>query len=320
MIGGAVALVVAAAVGPLARSLGLHIGAVDHPSGGLKPHPYPVSYLGGLAVAAGVAAGIGAEGWPYPWALPVALFGVAAVGLADDTLGLPPVVRLLAQLGFGVLLAAQGLRADPLESVLLSSVVTVIVFAGAVNAANMVDGMDGLAATTTALSGFALAVVALMHDRSVILSLILAGAALGFLVHNFPPARLFLGNGGSYLAGGGLAVAILLLSRNPALFVGTGTCLGLFGLDLLLSVVRRLVGHEGLLQPDRGHLYDQLLRRGRSVRGTLAVCAGIHVLLLVVGVIATRLETALAVTLCGVTWLGALGILAATGFVRGDGR
>jgi UDP-N-acetylmuramyl pentapeptide phosphotransferase/UDP-N-acetylglucosamine-1-phosphate transferase len=316
VIGGAVALAVTAATAPLARALGLHIGAVDHPSGGLKPHPYPVSYLGGLALAAGVAAGIAAAGWPYPWPLPVALFGLAAMGVVDDTLGLPPAVRLLAQLGFGTLLATQGLRADPFQSVVLSSIVTVIVFAGAVNAANMVDGMDGLASSMTALSGLALALIAVMHDRNAALPLILAGAAIGFLVLNFPPAKLFLGNGGSYLAGAGLAVAILLLATNPALFVGAGTCLGLFGLDLLLSIVRRVVRHEGLLQPDREHLYDQLLRRNRSVRKTLAACAGIHGLLLIVGVIATRLDTFPALLLTGFAWLAALATLTAAGFVR----
>ena len=318
MIGGAVALAVTAAAGPAARWLGLRTGAMDHPSGGLKPHPHAVSYLGGLAVAAGVAAGVAAEGWPYPWALPVGLFGLAAMGLLDDTVGLPPAVRLLAQLGFAALLAAQGLRADPFESAALSSVVTVVMFAGAVNAANMVDGMDGLAGTAAAMSGVALALVATLHDRSAALPLILAGAALGFLIHNFPPARVFLGNAGSYLLGGGLAVAILLLARNPALFVGAGTCLGLFGLDLLLSIVRRLVRREGLLQPDRGHLYDQLLRRGRSVRACLAACAGVHAVLLAAGVAATTLRTVPAVVLVAATWLGALGILAAAGFIRRD--
>ena len=119
-----------------------------------------MSYLGGLALAAGVAAGIAAEGWPYPWALPVALFGLTAMGVADDTFGLPPVVRLAAQFGFGALLASQGLRADPFEQAVIAWIVTVVLFAGTVNAVNMVDGIDGLASTATALSAVGLAVVA----------------------------------------------------------------------------------------------------------------------------------------------------------------
>ena len=315
MIGGAVALAVAAATGPLVRILGGRLGAMDNPRGGLKPHPQPVSYLGGLAVAAGVAAGILAEGWPFPWALPAALFGLAVLGLADDTIGVPPAGRLATHVGFGVLLASQGLRADPFEQQLIAWIVTVVVFAGAVNAVNMVDGMDGLASSATALSALGLALVAGLQDRSVVLPLILAGSTIGFLPYNLPPARLFLGNAGSYLAGGGLAVAILLLSRNPATFVGAGTCLGLFGLDLLASMVRRAIRREALFQPDRDHLYDQLLRRGFSVREVLAMCAGLHLILVGIGVMLTTFGTAGAMIVGALTWLLALGLLGATGFL-----
>ena len=315
MIGPAVAFAVALATAPVARWLGLRTGAMDRPSGGLKPHPHPVSYLGGLAVAAGVAAGLLAAGWRYPWAMPTALFGLAAMGIADDTVGTPPAARLLAQLGFAALLASQGLRADPFEQDVVAWLVTVVLFAGAVNAVNMVDGMDGLAASATAISGIGLAVVAVGAGRNADLGLVLAGASVGFLPFNFPPARLFLGNGGSYLAGAGLATAVLLLSRSPALFVGAGTCLGLFALDLLLSLIRRIVRREGLLQPDREHLYDQLLRRGLSVRATLAACAAAHAALVAVGTVAARLATTPAMVLAAATWLGALGLLAATGFV-----
>ncbi len=315
MIGGAVALAISAATAPVARWLGERTGAMDNPRGGLKPHPMPVSYLGGLAVALGVAAGFLAEGWPFPWTLPVSLLGLAALGLADDTIGLPPAGRLLAQLGLGILLAAQGLRADPFEQQVIAWIVTVAVFAGAVNAANMVDGMDGLASSATALSALALALVASLHDRSAVLPLILGGAAIGFLPYNLPPARLFLGNAGSYLAGGGLAVAILLLSRNPATFVGAGTCLGLFGLDLLASMVRRALRRERLFQPDREHLYDQLLRRGFSVKEVLAMCVGVHLVLVAIGVLITTFGTAAAMIAGALTWLAALVLLGATGFL-----
>src|SRR6266508_1014244 len=158
-----------------------------------------------------------------------------------------------------------------------------VFFAGAVNAVNMVDGMDGLAGSAAALSGIGLAVVAALDDRGTLLPLLLAGASLGFLFHNRPPARLFLGNSGSYLAGATLAVAVLLLAGGPALMVGAGTCLGLFALDLLLSVARRVAGRSALLEPDREHLYDQLLGRGFSVVECLVICAVVHALLVGAG-------------------------------------
>lgn len=310
----ALALGVTAIAGFGARWLGLATGALDFPTGRLKPHPHPVSYLGGLAVAAGVAAGLVARAWPLPWFLTVALFGITLVGLSDDVLGFPPVVRLAAQVGLGVLVAANGLDLPPLGPV-LGWIAAVVFFAGAVNAANMVDGMDGLAGTAAALSGIGLAVVGAMADKGTLLPLLIAGASIGFLVHNRPPARLFLGNSGSYLLGATLAVSVLLVARGPALMVGAGTCLGLFALDLLLSVARRVAGRSALLEPDREHLYDQLLGRGFSVVECLVISAVVHAMLVGAGIGISRMPSGLAITVAAVVWLAALAALIALGFV-----
>jgi UDP-GlcNAc:undecaprenyl-phosphate GlcNAc-1-phosphate transferase len=317
VIGAVVALVVTAVTAPLARRLGLLVGALDFPSGGLKPHAQPVSYLGGLAVMVGVAAGMAAAGWPFPWVLPVAVFGIGIVGLADDVGDLPPALRLLLQLGIGALLAWRGLGTDPFDVAVLGWVVAILLFAGTVNAVNMVDGMDGLASTTAAVSALGLYVIAWQGGRAEIevLPVILAGAAIGFLPLNLPSARLFLGNSGAYLLGGTLAVVILNLGQSLSLLIGAGTCLGFFALDLLASLIRRTLRGDALLGAYRNHLYDQLLARGLSVSRCLAVCVGIHAGLVAVGVVAAATSSGIAVAIAAVAWLGALVGLGVNGFI-----
>ena len=316
MIGAFVAVAVALAAGYGTRWMGERVGALDHPSGTLKPHARPVSYLGGLAVAVALAAGSAVEGWPFRAAVPIALALITVLGVLDDAAGVPVPARFAVQVGVGTLIAAAGARAALGDGSWLSWAVSIIGVVASVNAVNMVDGMDGLAGAGALVSAVGLAIVADRHGANAAFPLVVGGAALGFLFHNFPPARLFLGNSGAYLLGAALAVAVLRDARDLPLAIGAGTCLGLFALDLLLSLVRRVSGRTGLFGPDRAHFYDQLLGRGLSVRACLAVCAVVHVVLVAIGVMAAALATGPALALVGGAWVAALIALVATGFVR----
>lgn len=312
-----VALVVAAVLGVVVRALGPRIGALDHPDAELKPHGRAVSYLGGLAVACGLAAGIATRGWPLRVSATIALFGPVVLGLADDALRVPPVVRLAVQVAFAVVLAL-GLTSDTTDPQALSVAVAYAVFyVAAMNAVNMVDGMDGLAGTLAVLSAAGIAVVALtVTDRHPgLVAMCLAAAVAGFLVHNLPPARLFLGDNGAYLIGAGLSVAAFQAGDSVPALAGASGCLGMFLLDLLLSVLRRITGRMPLHRGDRSHLYDQLRARGRSVWGTIAVCAGAQLAFVIAGVVAAQLSTPGALAVQGVVWAAAVGALFAFGFV-----
>jgi UDP-GlcNAc:undecaprenyl-phosphate GlcNAc-1-phosphate transferase len=309
----AVALPVAVVLGFVVRAVGPRVGALDHPDAALKPHERPVSYLGGLAVAGGVAAGIATHGWPLPLGATVALGGAVALGLADDALRVPPVIRLVVQVGLGAALLWWGWSPDTPDGFWIA-VPYVVFFVAALNAVNMVDGMDGLAGTLSVISAAGIAAIGetATHHRPAMLAVCLAAAAIG---HNLPPARLFLGDNGAYLVGAALAVAAFQVGGSVAALAGATGCLGVFLLDLVLSILRRLTGRVPMHRGDRSHLYDQIRARGRSVWGTLGLCAGAQVVFAGAGVLAANLSKVGAVVVEGVVWAAAVGALFAFGFV-----
>jgi UDP-GlcNAc:undecaprenyl-phosphate/decaprenyl-phosphate GlcNAc-1-phosphate transferase len=314
----AVAVPVALALGYVARIVGPRLGALDRPDDSLKPHARAVTYLGGVAVAAGLAAGVATRGWPLRAGVTAALFGALALGLADDALRVPAVARLALQVGLGAVMVT-GLNIAVWHSPvgLLYGGAAVVLYAAALNAVNMVDGMDGLAGGLAALSGAGIVVIAITETdhHPGIVAACLVGAVLGFLIHNLPPARLFLGDNGSYFVGAALAVAVLQAGRSVPELAGAAGCLGLFLVDLVLALARRVTGRVPLSRGDRGHLYDQLLARGRSVWATLGICGVAQAALVGAGVIAAQLSTTGALVVQSIVWAAAIGALFALGFV-----
>jgi UDP-GlcNAc:undecaprenyl-phosphate GlcNAc-1-phosphate transferase len=313
----AVALVAAAALGFAMRWVAPHVRGLDHPGGPMKPQTVAVPFLGGLAVAGGIAAGLATKGWPLPWEATAVLGGALALGVADDYLDVPPLARLGAQAGLGLLLAAGGFTAAALPGTAVAWIVGAVGFAAALNAVNMVDGLDGLAGGAVAISALGLALVAARagHDAPLVLALVTAGATVGFLAHNLPPARLFLGDNGAYLLAAALAVVVFGEGRTIAALLGAATCFGLFGLDLLLAILRRSIRGGRLTAGDRAHLYDQLRERGVTHWRTLVVCWAVHLAIVLAGVQAARLATAPAVATVAGVWILAVVWLVWSGFV-----
>lgn len=312
-----VALATTFVLGYAARWIGPRIGAVDRP-GPLKPHGRPVSYLGGVAVAAGTLAGLVAASTGPRWSAIAAIAGALLIGLIDDRFGMSALLRLGLQGVLGMVLVAGGLPATAMPGKALAWAGGLLLLAGAMNAVNMVDGMDGLAAGATVISAIGIAVIATRvgHPMPVVLAVALAGAALAFLLHNAPPAGLFLGDNGAYVVGAFLAVAILTTGRSVPGLAGALSCLGLFGLDLMLAVLRRVVGRVPVTTGDRGHLYDQLRARGASDWATLLFCYVLQAAFVLAGILQAGLATAPALLSFTVLWAVVLVALFADGFVR----
>jgi UDP-N-acetylmuramyl pentapeptide phosphotransferase/UDP-N-acetylglucosamine-1-phosphate transferase len=307
--------VAASVAGAAARVVAVRTGAVDRP-GALKPHGSPTPYLGGIALGAGIAAGVIVQPRAIPWQVGLALVGVWTIGLIDDVRTVPPAIRLLGQLGLGLLVAAGGVVARVLPIVGLRWVGTALVFAAAINGVNMVDGMDGLAGAAGVMSAAALAIIAAGSGAwAEVMAVALAASTAGFLLHNRPPARLFLGDNGAYLLAGALAVVVLSESGTWSRSLGGLTCLGVFDLDLSLSLVRRISGGVRLTGGDRGHLYDQLRSRGASYRRTLTTVLALHAALITAGIVIATLPAVAAFVATGLVWTAALGTLAVLGFV-----
>jgi len=262
-----IAFALAAAAMPVAIVVGRATGLVDRPvPGELKIHDRPIPLTGGVAVAAAtlVAAGM-AGAWDPRIAAGVAL--VLVVGSLDDVLALPSWSRVVAQALAGSLLVAGGAGLEPLGALGGPGVVALVL--ACTNAVNLMDGQDGLAGGLAAIAGAGLLLVVPGGSGAAELAAAAVGALGAFLLWNRPPARVFLGNGGAYAVGVVLAVLATAASSSgwPGL-LAAGICLGVFGMELGSTVVRRVLERRPLAAGDRGHAYDLaaawLGSRGRS--------------------------------------------------------
>ena len=229
-------------------------------------HEHPVPRTGGIALLLG-AAGALAFGALELW-LPLAIaLALAAVSLADDMRGLPGSVRLFAHLtaaGFLVWHLLSPMNPFPMLAL-------AIAVAWITNLYNFMDGSDGLAGGM-ALIGFgtyALAAVLDGHLPLATLCLALAGAAAGFLVHNFHPARIFLGDVGS-IPVGFLAGALGVLGWRDDVWPLWFPLLvfGPFIADATVTLLKRLARRERVWRAHRDHYYQRMVRMGLGHRGT----------------------------------------------------
>jgi len=261
---------------PIARAVGLLTRIVDRPDGGdLKIHRRPIPLTGGIAVVGAVAVTLGIlDRLPSPWILGAIGLALTA-GLADDVLSLPATLRLMAQVGSGLLLVGGGLRLEALG--ILGAPAVVILAVVTTNAVNLIDGQDGLAGGlgTVAALGLAPLLAWQGEGAGVALALATAGALAGFLVLNRPPARIFLGNGGAYALGVLLAALVgSLAAHGWRALLAAALCLGVFAFELLFTVTRRLVARRPMAGGDRGHSYDVIaLRTGDRLTSTLLLVA-----------------------------------------------
>jgi UDP-GlcNAc:undecaprenyl-phosphate/decaprenyl-phosphate GlcNAc-1-phosphate transferase len=243
--------------------------------GNLKPHAAPTSRLGGIAIGCALISGLSIGGTGlFAQALYVflALLVVWATGLIDDLRGLTPLTRLSAQLLAGLLVSQTDWRLAVTSHFYLNVALTCLFVMLFINAFNFFDGADGLAAGVVAVAGLGYAMLYSVRAASVgaAVSWSLIGACVGFLLFNFPPAKIFMGDSGSTVLGFLLAFLGLDFYRVHH-EIGTRLLLplifaGLPLIDLFLAVFRRMRKGVSPFQGDRQHLYDLLQEQGLSPR------------------------------------------------------
>lgn len=267
-------------------------------------HEKPTPKLGGVAIILGLALGIGLASQmsffdgifraPEPilgvlWALLIILI----MGVLDDLLDLRWWIKLIGQIGVGLVIVKHGiiLKALPVgalhfDSPVVQVAVTVVIIVGTMNAINFVDGLDGLAAGISAIGAATFFVYSYMlatrvsaedyANFSALLCAVLLGATLGFLPHNFRPASIFMGESGVLAIGMLLAVATLAVTgdvlgedayrfRNVPAFMPVLLPLGVMVLpylDLAMSIIRRTANGKSPFTADRGHIHHRMLDLG----------------------------------------------------------
>lgn len=300
----------------IVRILAIRFGAVAVPRQ-RDVHVTPTPRLGGVGMFIGVLTAFGLasqlpalnRGFEFGNDIIAVLAGgavIVIVGVVDDTWGLDALTKFVGQLTAAGVMVVLGLTwflvfipwgggvtvvLDQLQAGILTVVITVVV----INAVNFVDGLDGLAAGVGLISAVAVAFfsIGLLWEQGgdvsayppAMIAAALAGACLGFLPHNFHPARIFMGDSGSMLIGLMLAAAStsasgriglaaygtkdMLALLSPVLVVGAITFIPI--LDLLLAIVRRTRAGRSPFSPDKMHLHHRLLQIGHSHRRVVLV-------------------------------------------------
>jgi UDP-GlcNAc:undecaprenyl-phosphate GlcNAc-1-phosphate transferase len=281
---GAVAAGVTAALTPLTIVIARRVNAIDEPRDrGLADRPTP--RLGGLAIAVGILL----AGWLWlphaePWkAVLVGAALITLIGALDDVFDLPPGVKLLGQVGVAYLVAHEGARVDNFTlpfihrvdlSYTTAHVATVVGLVVVMNAVNFSDGVDGLAAGVCAIAALSFAIIAfdIPERKAGTISAIVAGAALGFLLFNFYPARVFMGDAGSNLLGLLLGcVAVLGTVKTQALIglIAPLVILAVPFLDTTFVVLKRMKYRRPVYRADANHFHHRFSRIGFSQRRTV---------------------------------------------------
>jgi UDP-GlcNAc:undecaprenyl-phosphate GlcNAc-1-phosphate transferase len=309
-----VPLVLTLVLTPRAARLAHRTGVLDRP-GGHKTHKSITPYMGGLAVAGGLlliaAVSSGATNQLLVVVLGALLLG--AVGLLDDIGGLNPALRLAYQAAAGVALWLVGIRAGLNDgSEITELVLTVMWVVAVVNAFNLIDNMDGVAAGVAVASTIGIAAISAANGDVLVASLALsvAGACLGFLRYNAPPASIFLGDAGSMLLG--FLVAALILKLDLPVQANAPRMLAVVLLaaaplfDLTLVMVDRWRGGRRLWVGGTDHLSHRLVASGATPRGVFAAFVAAQAVCSFLAYGAYRLPEVAAwigLLLLGILWL-----------------
>ena len=330
-LAGAIAALVTSLVVPAVERLARTLRAFDHP-GGRRQHVSVVPRLGGVAIAAGIGLGAGIMALVHwtEWgrAIPkveLATFAGATsliflVGVVDDILGVSMAKKFLVQFLAASLLVYVGWSFSSLKLPVLGLVelgvfgpaLSVVWIVGVTNAINLLDGLDGLASGVTAIIASGVLVLALFQENlmTVLLMAAVAGACLGFLRHNWEPARIFMGDSGALTLGfllGTMSLHASLKSSSAVAILVPILALGLPVIDtLMVMVVRFLNAPKGpavrrllrMFRADRQHLHHILERLGPSRRRIVTGIYAVAVVFCAMAVlVAVRNQMALGFTL-----------------------
>ena len=293
---------------PFVTRIAAWAGAIDRPDHFRRIHKLATPRMGGLGLAFGlaislalVAAGGYLDDWPgyaewqsTQWAVLAAGLIVLVVGAVDDTRGMAPRLKLIGQATAVLVLYAGGVRIDrmsmlgisveltspslafelvgrQIEVGLPSLVLTLLWFLGCMNIWNLIDGMDGLASGVGLLVSGTLMLIAIHQENwgAALLAAALAGGLAGFLLYNWHPACIFLGDSGSLLIGmliGLIGVQYSLKKTSTVSLLFPLLAMGLPITDTAMAIFRRWVRNLPLSAADRRHVHHLLISAGLGPR------------------------------------------------------
>lgn len=271
---------------PVVKKMAEFIGAMDIPNA-RKVHTVPIPRLGGLGIYAGFLMGYMLFGQHSIQmnAVLIGSFIILVTGIFDDIKPVPAKYKLIGQIAGAAIIPLYGgiLLKDIsafglyLNFGVLSYPITILFIVAIINCINLIDGLDGLASGISSIYFLTVGIIAMLLNNAggldTTLTFIMLGSTLGFLVHNFHPAKIFMGDSGSMFLGYIIAVIALLGFKNVTLtsFIIPILLLAIPILDTLFAILRRLINHKPLGEPDKNHLHHQLLRLKLSQKKTVII-------------------------------------------------
>lgn len=304
LVTGIIALTISWALTPIVRKFAIEKGAVDDPTRDERRiHREPLPRWGGLAIYAAIAGALllvlpfayrGSEVFP-PYLIWMIVLGggLAVFGALDDIKDFPARWQALALLGAGVLVQVVGSHIGRVQilslglplasngSVMLlplavSVSLTAIYIFVVTKTMDTIDGVDGLASGIAAISSSTLVIIAVYsgQPRVAIVAAAIVGSALGFLRHNYNPAKIIMGTGGAYVLGFFLACISVVGALKTAATISLLIPVMVFGIpifDAFFVITRRLLSGVPISQGDKRHIHHTLLKFGLSQRQTVWV-------------------------------------------------
>ena len=301
-----VCLIIVALIIPLVKKIAEHIKAMDIPDA-RKVHTKPIPRLGGLGIFMGFLIGymIFGKNTIQMNSILIGSFIILLTGIFDDIKPISAKSKLFGQILASCVVVFYG-------NILLNNLtiwglninfgylaypITILFIVACTNIINLIDGLDGLSGGISSIFYLSTIVICFFQGRFMelefVLSLILLGSTLGFLVHNFYPAKIFAGDSGSLFMGFSIAVISLLGFKTTAItsiFIPL-MILAVPILDTLFAIIRRLLKHQSISTPDKQHLHHQLLKMKFSHRNTVLIIYAITFLFSLASVLYTLNDT-----------------------------
>jgi UDP-GlcNAc:undecaprenyl-phosphate/decaprenyl-phosphate GlcNAc-1-phosphate transferase len=281
------AFAVAAVLTPLTARLARRVGAVDQPKerglgAGSTPLLGGLAMLGGVLVASALFLDFGGATSDRFRGILAGAIVISIVGALDDRFDLPPGVKLAGQVGAAVIPVAAGVEVTNITLPFIGAVsfgsaggpITVLALVGVMNVVNFSDGIDGLAAGVCAISAIAFSILAfdLERNHAGVFAALTAGAALGFLIHNFYPASVYMGDCGSNLLGlllGCVAVEGAVKTQAVLALLFPLVVLAVPFLDTTFVLLKRVKYGRPVYRADANHFHHRFSRIGFSQRRTV---------------------------------------------------
>ena len=290
LILGSLSLFLVGGLTPVMQLVAKRFGVIDTPSESHKTHQKPVPYLGGVAIAVGVvtvtylaslASNFNRSTFLLASSVLVPAIVMGIVGLIDDIRKLSPWPRFIIQSGFGVaisiLLVSTNTLGSPFGNYFIDIPITVLWIVGITNSVNFFDNVDGGASGAVAISAIFLFLLSWQGEQFLIaaLSIVLAGATLGFLLWNRPPARIYMGDAGALFLGILVASLTIRFDPNPidriASFAVPFLLLAVPILETSVAVISRLRRGISPLQGGKDHLSHRLMRSKFTKRQAILI-------------------------------------------------